>query len=133
MAITYKPSNYRAENASYSMLASPIASASQALGEEAGEVGIPRATAMYMQDNHWAIPTEYRSILSVYYLLHWSAEYFQHKLHEGTIEREGITYQVIYYRCNAAAIGHSTGQLLLSFRGLRTEYKARPVVLVTVS
>ena len=86
-----------------------------------------------MQNNHWIIPTEFRDIVSTYYLLHWSAPYFQEKLKEGTVERNGVIYQVIYYRCNAAAIGTHSRKLLLSFRELKAEYKVQPVVLVTVS
>lgn len=95
--------------------------------------GIPRSTAIYIQHNNWSVSQEYRNIFSSYYLLKWSAAYFQDKMHQGTVERDGVVYQVIYYNCNVAAISRGVGQLLMSFRELQNEYKAQPVVLVTVA
>lgn len=118
-----KVSNYRPENVSYSLLPS---------ANVVHKYGIPRSAAQYMQHNHWSIPDEYKSILSAYYLIYWSASYFQDKMVNGTVERDGVIYQVIYYRCNPAAIGSGSNQLALSFRSLVEEYKAQPVVLVTV-
>jgi hypothetical protein len=96
--------------------------------------GLPKSSAIYIQNNHWKLDKDYSDIFQSYYLLHWCAAYFQSSMIEGTIEREGVVYQVIYYRCNAAAIGHSSSkQLLMSFRELQKEYKAMPVVLVTIA
>ena len=121
-----KESNYREENVACSAYTLPS-------NVVVSKYGIPRSAAIYAQHNHWSIPSEHRSIFSTYYLLKWSAAYFQDKMKEGTIEREGVVYQVIYYRCNVAAVSRGIGQLLLSFRELQGEYKAQPVVLVTVS
>lgn len=97
--------------------------------------GVTKSTALYMQQNHWVIDKDYADVFSTYYLLRWEAAYFQDRLHEGTIERNDITYQVIYYRCNAAAISAPCQgkQLLLSFRSLQDEYKVQPTVLVTIA
>lgn len=117
-------SNYRETNPSYSLIPSI---------NVLRIYGTPRSTALYVTNNHWVVPADQRDIFSTYYLLRWKASYFQDKIHEGTIEREGVIYQVIYYRCNAAAIGKDSRQLLLSFRELQKEYSAHPVVLVTVA
>ena len=119
-------SNYRTPNVDCSLYTLPSNIVVQ-------KYGIPRSTAIYQQHNHWTVPPMYRSIFSTYYLLKWSAEYFQEKMVDGTVEREGIIYQVIYYNCNVAAISKGVGQLLLSFRELQDEYKAQAVVLVTVA
>jgi len=119
-----KHSNYRAQNTQYSLL--PAADALTIYG-------VPKSTAIYMSQNYWSIGEEYRDLFSDYYILRWAASYFQEKLHEGTIKREGITYQVVYHRCNSATIGRGNQQLLLSFRKLQIEYKAQAVVLVTIA
>ena len=120
-----KESNYREDNVDCTSYVLPS-------NDVVTKYGVPRSTAMYMQHNHWKIG-EYRSILSCYYLLKWSSSYFAESIKEGTIERGGTTYQVIYYRCNSAAIERGVGQVLLSFRELQKEYKAPAVVLVTVA
>ena len=121
-------SNYTPTSPSYSLLPSVDALT---------KYGVAKSTALYIQNNHWIIPREYRDLFPTYYLLRWEAAYFLDRMVEGTITRESddpyITYQVIYYRCNPAAIKADKSQLLLSFRELQEEYKSSPVVLVTVA
>ena len=95
--------------------------------------GVSRSIAINMQHKHWSIDTEYREIFSSYYLLKWMAEYFHKKMRHGTVKREGVTYQVVYHKCNGAAIYNNPGQVYLSFRELQEDYKAGAVVLVTVA
>ena len=95
--------------------------------------GIPRSTALSMLHNYWTISKDYEELFSIYYLLHWEAGYFQQKMQEGTIEREGVIYQVIYHKCDSYNIGRGNNQLLLSFRSLVSDYEATPTVLVTIA
>ena len=95
--------------------------------------GIPRSAALNMLHNYWVIAKDYEELFSTYYLLHWEARYFRSKMEEGTIEREGVTYQVIYHKCDSYSIGKLNSQLLLSFRSLVSDYEATPTVLVTIA
>ncbi len=95
--------------------------------------GIPRSAALNMLHNYWVIKSGYQELFSTYYLLHWEAGYFQQKMVDGMIEREGVSYQVIYHRCDSYGIGRRNNQLLLSFRSLKPEYEATPTVLVTIA
>ena len=117
-------SNYTPQTQSYTMLSSLDALT---------KYGVAKSTAVYLRNNHWKISEDYRDIFPTYYLLHWEAKYFLNRMVEGTVDRDGITYGVIYYRCNPAAIKKDRSQLLLSFRELQPEYDSMPVVLVTVA
>lgn len=96
--------------------------------------GIPKHIALHMQHTYWVISREYRAIFKSYYILKWHAAYFTDKLHNGTITREGVTYQVLYHRTGSIPANSPVDtQVLLSFRELQPEYDAVPVVLVTVA
>jgi len=97
--------------------------------------GVPKSAATYILHNHFKIPEVYTPIFKAYYLLHWEISYFRSSLLEGTIERKGISYQVIYYRTDPIAIAKAScpvASVLLSFRELAPEYGAVPTVLVTM-
>lgn len=98
--------------------------------------GIPRSEAIAELHNTFSIPLDLQGIFSSYFLLKWEATYFTALLHEGTIERDGVTYQVIYKDTGAARItrqAEAGKNLLLSFRELQEEYKAMPTVLVRIT
>lgn len=94
--------------------------------------GYPVSAAFYILHNQWTLKEEQRNIFNTYYILHWSGSFFHSSLKEGTVEREGKVYQVIYYRTTPQEIRKHTGQVLLSFRELRAEYNCYPTVLVTL-
>ncbi len=95
--------------------------------------GVSKSTALFMLNRHWYIAPDWRDILANYYILRWQADYFLSSMVEGTIKRDGITYQVIYHNCDSVMVARTQYTLLLSFRALQSEYGAQPVVLVTIS
>lgn len=95
--------------------------------------GVARSIATYIQNNHWTLQPEFRDIFSTYYMLRWRPAHFVANLEDGTISREGITYQVIYHKTDSAAITKTDSDLLLSFRELDKTYKTFPTVLVTIA
>ena len=95
--------------------------------------GVPKSAAIYLQNNHWVIPENYKDLFCTYYLLRWNKEYFMDTLCEGTIERQGKIYQIIYHRTNPAEIKKYRGHVVLSFRELQHEYDVYPVVLVALA
>ncbi len=95
--------------------------------------GVSKSTALFMLNRHWYIAPDWRDILANYYILRWQAPYFLSSMMEGTIKRDGITYQVIYHNCDSVMVARTQYTLLLSFRALQSEYGAQPVVLVTIS
>ena len=95
--------------------------------------GVSISAATYIQNNYWMIPPKHKKLLSVYYILSWELSYFKRKLQEGVIERNGISYQVIYYKTNPAEMNKKGGAILLSFRSLSNDYKVQPVVLITIA
>lgn len=94
--------------------------------------GVSKSKATYLIQNVWTIPTHQHDILATYYLLNWDVSYFREKLQEGVIEREGVTYQVIYHRTDPIAIEKATGKLFISFRKLQAEYGVMPTALVAL-
>lgn len=94
--------------------------------------GISKSSATFLQSNFWQLPANHLHIFDCYYLLHWDRAYFQDHMIEGTVTRQGITYQVIYHRTNPAEINKHKGDVLLSFRKLKYEYEVQPVVLVSI-
>lgn len=121
--IAPKTSNYTTENPPYTLLPS-----TQALQQ----YGVPKSVAEYMLHNFWDIGEEYKDLVSIYYLLNWRSPYFAKQLQNGTLEREGILYQVRYYRCDSYQICQNGANLALSFRALQAEYDSIPVVLVAI-
>ncbi len=118
-----RESRYRVQNPQYTMLPSI---------DVLNKYGIPKSTALYMQQSFWRIEPEYQNIFSSYYLLYWSAEYFSDRLHRGVITRDGVDYQVRFYNCDSGILyGAGSKQVALSFRELQPEYKAAAIVLVT--
>lgn len=95
--------------------------------------GIPRSLATYILNNFWKIPESQRDIFSEYFLLRWEKKHFDTVLKDGTIERAGIVYNVIYYRTDPIKIKNHTGDILLSFRVLDSVYTVTPVVLITLA
>ena len=94
------------------------------------------SAATYIQNNQWVIPQNHLPIFHTYYLLDWNVSYFCQELKEGIVERQGITYQVIYHRTNPAEIKklHKIGgHVKMSFRALLTDFRVQPVVLVSLS
>ena len=97
--------------------------------------GISISAATYIANNYFSIQNSDRNLFRTYYILAWQASYFQEKLQQGTIEREGITYQVIYHRTNPAEITQLVemgGHLKLSFRSLLADFGVQPTVLVAL-
>ena len=101
--------------------------------EALAKFGIPRSSAIYLQNNYWNVPSNYLDIFGAYYILRWDSAYFREALHDGLITRHDISYQVVYHRTNPAEIKKATTGLLLSFRVLKEEYKVHPVVLVSLT
>ena len=95
--------------------------------------GVPKSAAVYIQNNHWSIGEDYKDLFSTYYLLRWYKTYFMDELCEGTIERQGKVYSIIYHRTNPHEIRKHRGSVLLSFRELQHEYDVHPVVLVSLT
>lgn len=136
--ITPKDNNYRRDTSSSSLteIFSPPPEQLSYMNPAVSVVykyGIPRSAALNMLHNYWTIAKDYEELFSIYYLLHWEAGYFQQKMVDGTIEREGTTYQVIYHKCDSYNIGRGNNQLLLSFRSLVADYESTPTVLVTIA
>ena len=96
------------------------------------EYGISRSAATHLQNNYWVVPDAYKHIFSTYYLLNWSTGYFKEAMVEGTVERTGTKYQVIYHRTNPAEIAKYKGNVMLSFRILKREFEVQAVVLVSL-
>jgi len=111
--------------------------------------GVPKSTAIYMLQNKFNIPDDYKDLFSTYYLLHWSKSYYYSNFNEGIIKKSNelnklpedkninlITkkYQVILHRCNWHDIKvlPYNYQLKLSFRELQPEYEAVPTVLIAL-
>lgn len=92
---------------------------------------ISLSLGIYVLQNFWIIGKSYSDFVSIYYLLSWDKKYFDSVLKDGTIERDGITFNVIYYRTDPIKIKKHKGNLLLSFRAMEEIYKVNPVVLVT--
>jgi len=95
--------------------------------------GVQRSTALYFRNNFWDIPLRSLELFSTRYLLKWEAAHVRHQIEAGTIQRKGVTYQVIYYRTDPVAVKKHTGKVLLSFRALDEVYGASPVVLITIA
>jgi hypothetical protein len=95
--------------------------------------GVPRSSAVFILNNFWQIKDRDKDIISTYYMLHWTTPYFKQALCNGLIEREGIMYQVIYYRTTPADISKADRGVLVSFRALQDEYAVHPVALVTLA
>lgn len=95
--------------------------------------GVSKTHASYLAHNFWSIPKAYRDLLSEYYLLRWEKKYFDSAFKEGTIVRNGIVYNVIYYRTDPVKIKKHEGDLLLSFRSVNKVYGIQPIVMVTLA
>lgn len=95
--------------------------------------GVSKTHASYMVHNFWNIPKDYRDLLSDYYLLRWEKKHFDIVFKEGTIIRNDVTYNVIYYRTDPVKIRKHEGDLLLSFRHLHEVYEIQPIVLITLA
>lgn len=117
-------SNYSPATPSYTMLSA---------ASVVSKYGVAKSTADFMTYKHWHIAEDWRDIFLRYYILRWQPEYFQAALKDGTLEREGVIYQVVYHNCDSVMVARTQYSLLLSFRELQEEYKMQPVVLVTIS
>lgn len=94
--------------------------------------GISKPAARYLSRSFWKIREDYLdAAFKTYYILSWQSYYLRDKIKDGQIERDGVLYDVIFYRCNSSVL-HTGHTLLLSFRSLKDEFNSPPIVLVTI-
>ena len=91
--------------------------------------GVHRSQAIYINNNLWRLSNDLSDLFEQYYILSWTGYYFNDKMCNGTIERDGITYQIIYYNTTPLEAKRAKN-VYLSLRHLQPEFKHIPTVLV---
>ena len=90
--------------------------------------GVSKTMVRALMQNFFKFPEECKDLLSSYHLVYWSTSYFKEKINEGTIEKDGISYQIIYK--DSFSELSKLGQVKLSFRSAIKEYNLESYVLV---
>lgn len=92
--------------------------------------GMSRRTAQDIITKLWVIPGQCKDITENYFLLYWTSEYFFSQYRDGTVTKDGKTYNVIYFNTSYFDCKEAKN-LKLSFRAAKDDLNIGAYVLVT--
>lgn len=93
--------------------------------------GVPKSSIAFMAQHLQIVPPQYRDCFSSYYLLYWNGAHTAASIKDGTLEHNGITYQIQYYKCSPFIVRRSE-QVKLSFRAPATEFALPAIVIISI-
>lgn len=96
----------------------------------------PNSSLKTILKTEWTLSPEIKdNDLLRHFILYWEPQYFKQMLNKsdipGTLYKDGVTYNVIGYRCTLEDLMATTNQVVLSFRQPIAAHNIYPIVLVS--
>jgi hypothetical protein len=101
------------------------------IAEAYRKTGVSRNTLSYMLINQFHFPEDFKDCLEHYYILHSNGSKFMNRIYEGTVEREGKEFLVVYKNCTPFAVKRAN-EIKLSYRVPLPVFNLPNYVLVSI-